>query len=294
MKSIDFIYRFDPTSPHLKPPPADAAAAQRVLEEGNLLFSRWVDSCKVETPSAEQTTFISYYHPQDLGLPTPTGEAAPQAPFAVLLGCADARVPAEIIFGQARNNLFVVRLAGNILTDGCIGSIEYALQHLSKSVRLVAVLGHTRCGAVSAAVDTYLEPWSYLANTTHGIRSIVNLILVPVRKAANALEHVWGPDAARVPGYREALIETTVYVSTAQTAFSLRQELKGYADVKVVYAVFDLVTHRIWTLPDDPKVSASGHVRLAEAPETLAEFEELAVRVALRMAKKAGRAKAAT
>lgn len=289
MKPIDFIYRFDPTSPNLKPPPADARAAREALEEGNRLFSRWIDSCQADDAPAGGTTFVAYYHPQELGLPTPQGEATSQAPFAVLLGCADARVPAEIIFGQARNNLFVVRLAGNVLTDGSVGSIEYALQHLSKSVRLVVVLGHTRCGAVSAAVDTYLDPWSYLANTTHAIRSIVNRILVPVRKSAKALEQVWGPEGASLPGYREALIETAVFVSTAQTAFSLRQEIDQgpQRDIQVVYAVFDLVTHRIWTLPTNPKVSASSHVRLAEAPKTLTEFEELALRVAMRMARKA-------
>lgn len=294
MNSIDFIYRFDPNSPNLKPPPADADAARQVLEDGNFLFSRWIDSCKGDRPSAE-TTFVSHYHPQDLGLPTATGEAAPQAPFAVLLGCADARVPAELIFGQARNNLFVVRLAGNILTDGGMGSIEYALQHLSKSVRLVVVLGHTGCGAVSAAVDTYLDPWAYLANTTHAIRSIVNQILVPVRKSANALDHIWGAGATSMPSYRETLIETAVYISTAQTAFSLRQEVGAgaYQGVKVVYGVFDLVTHRIWTLPTDSKENTSGNVRLAEAPATLGEFEELALRAALRMTKKVARARPA-
>jgi carbonic anhydrase len=289
MKSIDFIYRFDPTNPNIKPPPADANAARRLLEEGNLLFSRWVDSCGREGASQSDTSFIAYYHPQDLGLPTAAGEAAAQAPFAVLLGCSDARVPAEIIFGQARNNLFVVRLAGNILTEGGMGSIEYAIQHLSKSVRLVVVLGHTRCGAVSAAVDTYLNPWSYLANMTHAIRSIVNLILVPVRKSANALESVWGSEAAQMPGYREALIETTVFVNTAQTAYNLHQEIEqgDYGDVQVVYGVFDLVTHRVWTLPADPKESVSGQIRLAVAPTSLEEFEELALRAAMRMARKA-------
>jgi carbonic anhydrase len=288
MRSIDFIYRFDPSNPNIKPPPADANAARRMLEEGNLLFSRWVDTCRRDDSSSQENAFIAHYHPQDLGMPTATGEAAAQAPFAVLLGCSDARVPAEIIFGQARNNLFVVRLAGNILTDGAMGSIEYALQHLSTSVRLVVVLGHTRCGAVSAAVDTYLDPWSYLANTTHSIRSIVNRILVPVRKAAKALESIWGAEAAQIPGYREALIETAVFVNTAQTAFNLHEETEqgDYGDIQVVYGVFDLVTHRVWTLPSDPKATIAGHISLAVAPTTLAEFEELALRAALRMTRK--------
>src|SRR5437016_4259471 len=88
MNSIDFIYRFDPTNPQAKPPPADPETARQVLEEGNSLFARWVDSCRGDHPSPGETAFISHYHLQDLGLPTPAGDVAPQAPFAVLLGCS--------------------------------------------------------------------------------------------------------------------------------------------------------------------------------------------------------------
>ena len=72
-------------------------------------------------------------------------------PFAVILACADARVPTEIIFDQGIGDLFVVRNAGNIVTDEVLGSIEYAVKYFS--VRLIVVLGHTNCGAVSSAVQ---------------------------------------------------------------------------------------------------------------------------------------------
>lgn len=291
MNPIDFIYRYDPARPEERPPPRDADEARRVLEDGNRLFGQWIDRCRNGNPAAGPREFVVHYNPQDLGLPTEQGRAAPQAPFAVLLGCSDARVPAEIIFGQTRNSLFVVRMAGNILSEEGMGSIDYAAENFRDSVRLVVVLGHTGCGAVAATVDSYLNPWAYLSTTgTHGVRSIINRIFVPVRKAANALECVWGPDAANTRGYREALLDTAVFVSTTQTAYNLRQELAqaGRAEVQVLYGVFDLVTHRVWALPHREDVPVPD-VCLSPAPAGLAEFEELALRVALREARKAAR-----
>ena len=77
--------------------------------------------------------------------------AGGQAPFATILTCADSRVPPSLIFDQGIGDLFVVRVAGNLCDDAILGSIEYASQHLG--VKLVVVMGHRSCGAVSAAVD---------------------------------------------------------------------------------------------------------------------------------------------
>jgi carbonic anhydrase len=74
-----------------------------------------------------------------------------QHPFAVILGCADSRVSPELLFDQGLGDLFVIRVAGNIVDDAVLGSIEYAVEHLG--TRLVMVLGHEKCGAVSAAVE---------------------------------------------------------------------------------------------------------------------------------------------
>jgi carbonic anhydrase len=73
-----------------------------------------------------------------------------QDPFAVILGCADSRVPPEIVFDQGLGDLFVIRLAGQVLNDAVLGSVEYAVEHLG--VSLVLVLGHESCGAVTAAI----------------------------------------------------------------------------------------------------------------------------------------------
>ena len=78
-----------------------------------------------------------------------------QAPFAIILGCSDSRVPAELIFDQGLGDLFVIRVAGNIVQPSQIGSVEYAAATFG--TRLVVILGHTRCGAVEATVEQLLE-----------------------------------------------------------------------------------------------------------------------------------------
>lgn len=73
-----------------------------------------------------------------------------QHPFAVILGCSDSRIPPEIIFDQGLGDLFVIRVAGNLIDDLITGSIEYAVEHLD--VKLVMVMGHSNCGAVKATI----------------------------------------------------------------------------------------------------------------------------------------------
>jgi carbonic anhydrase len=74
-----------------------------------------------------------------------------QKPFAVIVGCSDSRIPPELIFDQGLGDLFVVRLAGNIVDNVALGSIEYAVEHLGS--KLIIVLGHGKCGAVTAAAQ---------------------------------------------------------------------------------------------------------------------------------------------
>ncbi|MFD2112501.1 carbonic anhydrase [Thiorhodococcus fuscus] len=80
---------------------------------------------------------------------------AGQEPFAIILGCSDSRVPAEIIFDQGIGDLFVIRVAGNIVAPSQVGSVEFAVSRYH--TRLVVVLGHSRCGAVSATIETLLD-----------------------------------------------------------------------------------------------------------------------------------------
>jgi carbonic anhydrase len=79
-----------------------------------------------------------------------------QKPIATLLGCSDSRVPPELVFDQGLGDLFVIRVAGNVVAPDVVGSLAYALEHLKTPV--VVVLGHRNCGAVTAAVDALSDP----------------------------------------------------------------------------------------------------------------------------------------
>lgn len=94
-----------------------------------------------------------------------------QEPFAVILGCSDSRVPVEIVFDQGLGDLFVIRVAGNIVAPSQIGSVEFAAQRFG--TRLVVVLGHTRCGAVQATLEELQQP---SAGQSRNLSSIVDRI----------------------------------------------------------------------------------------------------------------------
>lgn len=97
--------------------------------------------------------------------------AEKQNPCAIVLGCSDSRVPAEIVFQQGLGELFVIRVAGNITAPSQIGSIEYAAEHFG--TRLVVVLGHSHCGAVQATLDQLGQPQEL---RSRNLRSIVDRI----------------------------------------------------------------------------------------------------------------------
>ena len=94
-----------------------------------------------------------------------------QNPFAIILGCSDSRVPAEIVFGQGIGDLFVIRVAGNIVAPSQIASIEFAAENFG--TRLVVVLGHSRCGAVQATLEQLVKP---VENRSPHLYSIVDRI----------------------------------------------------------------------------------------------------------------------
>ena len=97
--------------------------------------------------------------------------AASQEPFAAILGCSDSRVPVEIVFDQGLGDLFVIRVAGNIVAPSLIGSVEFAAEQFG--TRLVVVLGHTQCGAIEATLQQLRRP---MENQSRNLHSIVDLI----------------------------------------------------------------------------------------------------------------------
>ena len=94
-----------------------------------------------------------------------------QKPLAIILGCSDSRVPAEIVFDQGLGELFVIRVAGNIVAPSLIGSVEFAAEQFG--TRLVVVLGHSRCGAIQATLEQLRRP---AENQSPNIRSIVDRV----------------------------------------------------------------------------------------------------------------------
>jgi carbonic anhydrase len=94
-----------------------------------------------------------------------------QRPFAIILGCSDSRVPAEIVFDQGLGDLFVIRVAGNIVAPSQIGSVEFAATKFN--TRLVVVLGHTQCGAILATLDELRRPAD---NQSRNLKSIVDRV----------------------------------------------------------------------------------------------------------------------
>ncbi|HEY7377727.1 MAG TPA: carbonic anhydrase [Steroidobacteraceae bacterium] len=94
-----------------------------------------------------------------------------QEPFAVILGCSDSRVPAELVFRQGFGDLFVIRVAGNIVAPSQIGSVEFAVSRFG--TRLVVVLGHTECGAIQATIEELRQPGS---RRSPGLRALVDRI----------------------------------------------------------------------------------------------------------------------
>ncbi|MBK1721762.1 carbonic anhydrase [Thiocystis violacea] len=99
-----------------------------------------------------------------------------QEPFAIILGCSDSRVPAEIIFDQGLGDLFVIRVAGNIVAPSQVGSVEFAVSRYH--TRLVIVLGHSRCGAVTATLETLLDGEG---TESRNVAAIVNRVMPAVR-----------------------------------------------------------------------------------------------------------------
>lgn len=116
--------------------------------------------------------------------------ATGQEPFAIILGCSDSRVPAEIIFDQGLGDLFVIRIAGNIVAPSQIGSVEFAAERFGTP--LVVVLGHSRCGAVTATLEAVTGPQKSASRHIHSIvervrPSIEPLLATELRNDPDAL-----------------------------------------------------------------------------------------------------------
>ncbi len=148
--------------------------------------------------------------------------ATDQHPFAVIVACSDSRVAPEIVFDQGLGELFVIRTAGNLVDDLALGSIEYAVEHLG--VRLVLVVGHERCGAVTAAVDG--------AHTSGHVRTLVQAIKPAIRTTPESTAH---PLEAAIAANARAVADK---IRRSRPALSQL----AHAEVTIASARYDLDT----------------------------------------------------
>ena len=271
MKTVDITYRYGAQSTAARPRPLNSDAAHIRLNDGNQAFAALLEG--MTDPDGRVQKIVSV-DPSDLGLLAGDPALPKQRPFAVILGCSDARVPIELIFNEGPNDLFVIRVAGNGLGTEVLGSLKYAVDHLSGSLKLIVVLGHSGCGALTAAVDAYLNPTDYLSHTTkHSLRSILDGLLVVVQASAKKIHEAFGPDVSHHPGYRQALIEASIVTNSALAAYSLQQEFGSSdpAGLQVAYGVYLLETRQVWA----PNVGSTKGIGLTAAPRDPAGFTEL-------------------
>src|SRR5215472_16339310 len=271
MKTVEIIYRYWSPGAPTRPRPHDAEAARLRLSDGNHAFATLLDGLSQGAGLARRVIDVDA---RDLGLLQGEHSAPTQHPFAVVLGCSDARVPIELIFNEGPNDLFVVRVAGNGLGHDVLGSLWYALEHLRESLRLVVMLGHSGSGAVSAAVGAFLHPVGYLSiSTSHSLRGILDRLFIVVEAAARKLAATYGSGVTEQLGYRDALIAASVAGNAAQVAFTVQRELTGLGlnEFRVVYGVYRLETREIWVPPG----TADPATRLAHSPTDIEGFDQL-------------------
>lgn len=156
-----------------------------------------------------------------------------QSPFAIVLGCSDSRVPVEIVFDAGLGDLFVIRVAGNIIAPSLIGSVEFAAENFG--ARLVVVLGHTGCGAVNATISALQDPHE---NRSTNINSIVESIRPSVETLLESGEEF----------SRDTLLEQAVRLNVRTTVEGLRhgsatvERLMRDDGLRVVGAEYSLET----------------------------------------------------
>jgi carbonic anhydrase len=272
MKTIEITYRYDARDAATRPRPADAQAARERLEAGSRTFGALVEGLKEGDGTARRVIPVD---PRDLGLDADVGTAPAQRPYAAVLGCSDARVPIELIFNEGPNDLFVVRVAGNGLGSEVLGSLKYAADHLGASLKLIVVLGHSGCGAVSAAVDVFLKPDAYLAFAEqHALRSILDRLLVVIHAAAKRMAAVFGPEVAQRRHYREALIEAATVSNAALGAHTIQQaiETDDRSSLRAAYGVYLLAQRQVWA----PRAGSADCAGLAYPPTDPAGFHAFA------------------
>ena len=154
-----------------------------------------------------------------------------QQPFAIVLGCSDSRVPAELIFGQGFGDLFVIRVAGNIVAPSQVGSVEFAAERFE--TRLAVVVGHTQCGAVAATLEELLQPRGH---ESPNLRAIVDRIR-PAIEPLLATPVVKDPAALAAAATRANIQASVNHLRHGSALLERRIERDGLVIVGAEYCV---------------------------------------------------------
>ncbi len=204
------------SKPAQEPPPKDCEEALARLMAGN---GRFVSG--------------ELKHPH-LGKDWRKRLAGGQKPFATILGCSDSRVPPELLFDQGFGDLFVIRVAGNVIDTDVTGSIEYGVDHLG--TKLVVVMGHDGCGAVTAALqadeDLKAEP--------NEIRALVDKIKPATKSVSSSLEF-----PKRLKQSVEANVRASVKLLKAVPDLAKAEKANA---AKIIGCVYDIATGNVRTL----------------------------------------------
>jgi carbonic anhydrase len=160
-----------------------------------------------------------------------------QHPFASFLSCSDSRAPVELLFDQALGDIFSVRLAGNIASDKCIGSLEFSTKYLGS--KLIVVMGHSSCGAVKAACDDFKDGH---------IGEIINMIKPAIRHEKTVLDD----RSSKNEDFVEKICELNVRYQIDQIVRTsdIIQDMITAKQIGVVGGVYDLNTGTVRFLPD--------------------------------------------
>lgn len=210
-----------------------AINALKRLQAGNHRFAADADSLSTRPGRARRNALL-----------------AGQSPFAIILGCSDSRVPAEIIFDQGLGDLFVIRVAGNIVAPSLVGSVEFAAEKFG--TRLVVVLGHSMCGAVLATLDELERPTT---SRSPNLQSIVDRI-------RPAVETLLETDLRQD---REALVQHAIRANVRAAANHLRhgsrilEQLIQQDGLLVVGAEYSLETGLVDFFDGLPEMGGDGY-----------------------------------
>ena len=203
------------------PRPKTAEQALEMLKQGN---ARFVENVQNPQSTLLASNALTHVH----------------EPFAIILGCSDARVPAEIVFDQGLGDLFVIRVAGNVVAPSQIGSVEFATEKFA--TKLVVVLGHSHCGAVTACVETLINPDQQFSPN---LRSIVDRI----RPSVYNLHEIYTANGQDIDA-QELInrgIKANVRMSVTQLKHGSRilEDAVNNGSLIIVGAVYDLDTGKV-------------------------------------------------